>query len=107
MDAVRIGKGTLSTTLADIDTVAVPNGEVRYVKALTLCNKSTESCHSTITFAGTNMIYQYILAAPGGENTITLPFFDQVMSSGERIQGMAEAASSIDFYISGREVDVS
>ena len=107
MDAVRIGKGTLSTALADIDTAAVANGYVRYVKAFTLCNKSTQALYSTITVAGTNVVYQYILDAPGGENTVTIPFFDQVMSSGERIQGMAEGSSGIDYYISGRHVAVS
>ena len=107
MEAMRIGKGTLTNTLANIDTAAVPANHIRYVKAVTLTNKHSEVVHVTLTFAGTNVIYQYSLAAVGGENTITIPFFDHVMIATERIQGVAETTAVIDYYISGREVDVS
>jgi hypothetical protein len=103
---LRIGKGTLTTTLANIDTTGVPNSHIRFVKAITLTNTTNAVRWATITLAGTNIVYQYILAAVGGENTITIPFMDHVMSSGERIQGVAESAA-IEFYISGREIDVS
>ena len=107
MSAKRIGMGTLTATLANIDSSAVPAGQVRFVKAVTLTNKHNAPVHVTITFAGTNVIYQYTLGAVGGENTITIPFFDHVMEATERIQGVAETTAVIDYYISGREVDVS
>lgn len=108
-DAKRLGKGTLTDTLVNIDDAAVPAGHVRFVKAITLCNKTSTDRHVTITFAGTNVIFEYVIegAGAGNENTITIPFMDQVMVATERIQGAAEAGSAIDFYISGREVDVS
>ena len=106
-EAKRIGMGTLTDSLANIDAAAVPADHIRYVKAVTLTNKDSSACHVTITFAGTNVIYQYILDAVGGENTITIPFFDHVMVATERIQGVAETDAVVDFYISGREVDVS
>jgi len=107
--AFRIGKGTMATASTNMDTAAVGEGKVRFVKAVTLCNVSTagDPIWASVEFAGTSVINKYILAAPGGENTITIPFFDQVMSSGERITGVAEAASSVHFYVSGREIDVS
>ena len=106
-EAKRLGKGTLSNTLVNIDTAAVPADHIRYVKAVTLTNKHSSPVHVTLTFAGTNVIYQYILDAVGGENTITIPFFDHVMIAGERIQGVAETDAVVDFYLSGREVDIS
>ena len=106
-EAMRIGKGTLTDSLANIDTAAVPADHIRYVKAVTLTNKHSSPVHVTLTFAATNVIYQYILDAVGGENTITIPFFDHVMIATERIQGVAETTAVVDFYISGREVDVS
>ena len=105
--ALRLGKGTLSNSMANIDSAAVPADHVRFVKAITLTNTDSSPCWVTITFAGTNVIYEYILAGVGGENTITIPFFDQVMEATERIQGEAETDAVVDYYISGREVDVS
>jgi hypothetical protein len=108
-DATRIGKGTLSDSLANIDDAAVPADHIRFVKAITLCNKTATDRTVTITFAGTNVIYTYTLEGYGAgkENTITIPFFDQVMEAAERIQGSASATSAIDYYISGREIDIS
>lgn len=112
-DAKRIGKGTLGDSLANIDDAAVPANHIRFVKAITLCNKTDTARWVTITFAGINVVYKYVIPGEGvtngvpHENTITIPFLDQIMNATERIQGRAEAASAIDFYISGREVDVS
>lgn len=106
-EAMRIGKGTLTDSLANIDSAAVPADHIRYVKAVTLTNKHSSTVHVTLTFAGTNVIYQYILDAVGGENTITIPFFDHVMIATERIQGVAGTTGVVDFYISGREVAVN
>ncbi len=103
---MRIGKGTLTNSLANIDSAAVPADHIRFVKAITLTNKHSATVHVTITLAGTNVVYQYILPAVGGENTITIPFLDHVMIATERIQGVAETDAKIDYYISGREIAV-
>ncbi len=102
----RIGKGTLTDSLANIDAAAVPADYIRFVKAITLCNTAANTNYVTITIAGTNVVYEYILPAVGGENTITIPFIDHVMVATERIQGEAENASEVDYYISGREIAV-
>lgn len=103
MANVRIGKGTITNTLADIDTAAVPASNTRAVKAITLCNTSTSNCWVTVTFAGTTVLSEYIIPAKTGENTITIPFIDQVMVAGERIQAQAQTNGVIHYYISGIE----
>ena len=103
-DATRIGSGTLSTTLADIDTAATSTGTLRIVKAVTLCNKSTTACSVSMNFASVPVLSAYSIPAVGGENTITIPFMDQVMNATERIQGFGTASSAVAYYISGRGV---
>ncbi len=105
--AKRLGMGTLAADLANIDDAAVPTDHIRFVKAITLCNTAANTNYVTITIAGTNVVYEYILPEVGGENTITIPFLDHVMIADDRIQGEAENDAEVDYYISGREVDVS
>ena len=104
-----IGKGTLTNAPANIDTAAVPASHIRLVKAITLCNKTAVDCWVTVTFDGTNILYRYVVPGQGDreENTITIPFVDQVMTAGMRISGHAQVSTSIDYYISGVEMDVS
>ncbi|OMF17258.1 hypothetical protein BK131_04650 [Paenibacillus amylolyticus] len=97
--AKRLGKGTLTTTSANLYTV--PAGTTTQLKALTLCNKTTTAATVTISLAGTEIIYQYSVKA---NDTITIPFLDQVLQSGETITGLSGTASAINYYISGKEV---
>lgn len=101
---LRIGKGTITSTLANIDTAAVPTATQQFVKAITLCNTHTSIVNVTITFAGTTVISEYPLPAKSGENTITIPFMDQIMEATERIQGLASVTNVVNFYISGKQV---
>jgi len=103
----RLGKGTLTDSLANIDSAAVPADHIRFVKAITLCNTDDSTCAVTITLAGTNVVHEYILPAVGGENTITIPFIDHVMVATERIQGVAETTAVVDYYLSGREFSIA
>ena len=102
-----IGKGTLPSTSGNIDGSAVPANHVRVVKAITLCNVNASSRWVNILLGGITVLYQYRVPGVGGENTITIPFMDQVLQAGDRITGQAQTAGSIHYYISGREVDVS
>ncbi len=104
--ARRLGSGTLGTSLANIDNDAVPADHIRVVKAISLCNDSTSPVEVTITIAGVQIISGYPLPAKGWENTYHIPFLDQVMHAGERIQGSASAGSAIRFYISGKDEPV-
>jgi hypothetical protein len=95
-DALRIGKGVFTSTLANIDSEIVSD-KVRFLKALTLCNASIAAQKVTVTVTGTTVISEYSLAAIGEENTITIPFLDQVLyhtaspALNERIQGKVAA----------------
>ncbi len=106
---VIIGTGTLTNTLANIDSAAVPTDNYRMVKAITLCNKTADDVWVTIQLHNINVLYRYVVPGYGDreENTITIPFMDQVMTAGQRITGRAEVSSAIDYYISGFEAEVS
>ena len=104
-----LGTGTLGSSSGNLDNAAVPSDHIRIVKAVTLCNTTATDRWVTILFNGINVLHRYTIPGYGSreENTITIPFFDQVMNATERITGQAEVASAIDYYISGIELDVS
>lgn len=95
----RLGKGILTNVSADLYTV--PASTYTVVKALTLCNYTAGAVTVTLALAGTNILYEYSLAA---KSTVTIPFMDQVLHAGEKISGLASANTSITYYISGKEV---
>jgi hypothetical protein len=105
---VIIGTGTLTNALANIDSAAVPVDHYRMVKAITLCNKTAADVWVTIQFNTINVLHRYVVPGYGDreENTITIPFVDQVMTAGQRITGRADVSSAIDYYISGFEAEV-
>ncbi len=104
MANLRLGRGTLTAVAAtNIDSHAVPVGQQRVVKALTICNRTTTQQDVTLTFDGTYILDRYPLPGRPGENTVTIPFVDQIMNAGERIQGWAGNPAAVDFYLSGIE----
>ncbi|WP_433581583.1 hypothetical protein [Paenibacillus amylolyticus] len=97
----RLGKGTLSTSSAVLYSAA-PAGTIVLVKALTLCNKTANEATVTFSLAGTEVIFQHTVKA---KDTITIPFLDQVLQSGETITGLSGTNNAINYYISGKEVN--
>jgi len=95
----RLCKGTLAATEGTLYTV--PASTQAVVKAITLCNKTGTDATITLKLAGTEVLYQHTLEA---NDTITLPFMDQVLDAGETIAGLAGTASAITYYISGKEI---
>lgn len=95
----RLCSGTLSGSEATLYTV--PAGTYTIIKALTLCNKTSAAVPATLSLDGIEVICQHDIAA---YDTITIPFMDQILEAGELIQGSAESASAINYYISGKEV---
>jgi hypothetical protein len=104
---IRFGKGTLTTSSANLDTSATPIGKKRLVKSITLCNKTTTERHCTIALGGTNIVFMYYIPGYGSEkeNTRVINNVDQWLTETERITGAAAANSAIDFIISGIEDD--
>lgn len=96
----RLGKGTLTTSNATL--VAAPGAGVYYiVKSLTICNKTSVDDVVTFKLAGTEILYQHPITA---KDSLTIPFLDHVVHTGELIEGNAGANSSLTYYISGIEV---
>jgi len=109
-DAKRFAIGFLPSTLGYIDADAVPSGKLRFIKAVTFCNIDTAAKKvSLVVYSGSTDYYlvkDYLIPAIGGENTITIPFMDQVLIAGDRIKGYCETASKVYAMISGKEVTI-
>ncbi|RUT36332.1 hypothetical protein EJP77_04930 [Paenibacillus zeisoli] len=95
----RLGKGIFGTASTTVYTV--PASTTTFLKALTICNKTATDATVTLLLAGTEVIYQHKIKA---NDTITIPFLDQILNAGETITGLAGTASALTYYISGREV---
>jgi len=95
----RLCYGTLTNSNATIYTV--PDATYTIIKALTLCNKTASPATVTIKFHGTEVICTYTILA---YDTITIPFFDQIVHATELIEGSASSATSINYYMSGKEI---
>lgn len=70
------------------------------VKALTICNNTTSNITVSFLFGGTYVIGGHVIKA---NDTITIPFLDQVLHAGEAITATASAVN-VSYYISGKEV---
>ncbi|MNW03717.1 hypothetical protein D3C71_1996920 [compost metagenome] len=79
----------------------MPASTTTFIKALTICNKTATDAVVTLLLAGTEVIYQHKIKA---NDTITIPFLDQILNAGETITGLAGTASTLTYYMSGREV---
>ena len=91
---LRLCKGVFTNSKATIYTCTAKT----LVKAVTLCNKTAGNVTVTLLYAGTNVIFNHVIAA---YDTITVPFFDQMLLDTELIEGNASANTSIEYYISG------
>jgi hypothetical protein len=105
----RFGKGRI-TGIANqvVNEIAytVPEGKKAFVKAVTICNVNlTYESQFYITLGGVYVAWHHSLKPT---DSITIPFLDHILESGEGIvvSRFGSAASNIDYYISGREVDV-
>ena len=98
---MRLGKGTLTDSNATLYTV--PAATKTIIKALTLCNITASAATVSISFASISVIYTYTLLA---YDTITIPFFDQIIEATEVIEGSASSSSAITYYMSGKQITV-
>ena len=109
-DAKRFVLGYLPSTLGYIDADAVPSGKLRFIKAVTFCNIDTTAKKVSLVIYSDSTDYylvkDYLVPPLGSENTITVPFMDQVLIAGDRIKGYCETASKVYAMISGKEVAI-
>lgn len=97
----RLCKGTLADANATLYTSPAVEGGYTVIKAITLCNKTATDQKVTIKFAGTEVIAEHAVAA---NDTVTIPFIDQIINTTELIEGLCDAANAITYYISGKEL---
>lgn len=95
----RLGKGQ---TNSSTDIYQVPANKRVFIKSLTLCATSGTSVKVSLFVASVFLIYSYDLKV---SETITIPFLDQIVESGESITVMADGGT-LQYYMSGREVDL-
>lgn len=94
----RLGRGTL--TAGSVNLYTVPAATTAIIKELILCNKTAGAVTVTITFDGINIINAKSIAA----NDTLVIALSSVLAATLIIAGLASAATSIDYYISGVEV---
>lgn len=94
----RLCSGTLTDSNATLYTA--PAATTTIIKALTLCNKTATPTTATIKFDAIEVICTYTILA---YDTVTIPFFDQIIEATELIEGSSGTASAINYYISGIE----
>lgn len=97
----RLCKGTLANANGTLYTSPAVAGGYTVIKAITLCNKTAAAQKATIKFAATEVIAAHTVAA---NDTVTIPFIDQIITTGELIEGLCDAADAINYYISGKEL---
>jgi hypothetical protein len=95
----RLCKGVFGSSNATLYTT--PALTMALVKAITICNKTNATRNFTIKFASTEVVQSHNITA---YNTLTIPFMDQILNAAELIEGSADSAASVNYYISGKEV---
>lgn len=71
------------------------------VKAVTLCNQSSAPAKFKMSLGFTNVIFDHEIKA---NDTVTIPFLDQIMLAGEVIRISCNPTNAIAAIISGKEV---
>jgi hypothetical protein len=97
----RLYKGTLTDSNATLYTAPSSTGNYTVIKTLTVCNKSASDAVVTISIAGTYLLYQQPITA---KKTLLLIDLDHVLQAEELIEGLASADTTMDVYISGKEI---
>lgn len=97
----RLCAGTMADANATLYTAPSGVGDYVIIKAVTLCNKTAVNATATLKFDGTEVVADYVVLA---NDTITIPFIDQIIEAEELIEGHSGTAASINYYISGKEV---
>ncbi len=98
----RLAKGVLGDSNGTLYTV--PADHQTIVKAVTITNITAEDEEFTLQFAGQEVVCDHTIRA---NDTLTIPFIDQILIAADLIEGEASEAAAINYYISGKEVDVS
>lgn len=99
----EVSKKLYNATLGDSNATlyTVPAATKTIVKSITLCNRTAAAATATIELDGIYIINGHSIAA---RDSIIIPNVDQILDTGDLIEGLAGTASAIDCCISGIEV---
>lgn len=98
----RFAKGNMMGSATTSVVYTVPSGTTSIVKALTVCNRGSSPVKFNLLFEDVTIVAEHAVKA---NDTITIPFMDQVMHAGEKIYIYSTVGNSVmSFYISGKEV---
>lgn len=97
----KLYNGTPSASSATLYTAPSTSGSFVVVKTITCCNKTATDGWVTITLDGTHLLYQQLIPA---KKTLVFIGSDHVLDPSDVIAGLANATSTIDVIISGKEV---
>ena len=95
----RLCHGVLTDSNATLYTV--PTGGKAIVKSLALCNAGAAAVTVTLKLGGVALYSEYSIDS---KETVVIGQLDQVLDSAELIEGLASAATSISYHISGKEI---
>jgi hypothetical protein len=97
----KLCSGSFGTTEAILYTV--PTGKQTIVKAITICNTTSATQTIFISLGGVPILSGYLLPL---YDSLTIPYLDQIIDSGDSIEGYVFGSSLVSYYISGKEVDI-
>lgn len=97
--AKRLGASLISNVAGDLYTV--PASTTTIVKSITLCNAHTGAVTVDLKFNNIHILKGYSIDA---NKTITIPYIDHVLLTGEKINMVASVNAVVSIYVSGKEV---
>ncbi len=98
----RLGKGYLDSVYTIISSEIKPN-HIYFIDCITFCNTSSVKQKIWVKLADIPIIHAYEIPPIGAENTLVIPFMDQIIHSGEFLLAKADDPDAVSFYISGKE----
>jgi len=97
----KIYNGTLTASSATVYTAPSTAGSCVVIKTITCCNKTAVDGWVSVSLDGTSLLYQQLVPA---KKTLVLIDLDQVLDPSDVVSALANAATTIDIMISGKEV---
>lgn len=97
----QLYKGTLSATNATLYTAPATTDSYVVIKTITICNETAIDGWITLAFDGSKILYNQLIPA---KKSLIMIDLDHVIHASDIIEGLANAASTITVYMSGKEV---
>lgn len=97
----QLYKGTLSASNATLYAAPATSNSYVVIKTITICNETATDGWITLALDGAKILYQQLIPA---KKSLIMIDLDHVIQANDIIEGLANAASTITVYMSGKEV---